>query len=425
MRDDSDQVGDLVDDYDLVIVGGGMVGASLACALLPVASELELRVAVVEAEQMPAPGEPVFQPSYDARSTALAYGVRAPFERMGIWPQLVEHLTPIEHIHVSDRGRFGVTRLDAERENVSALGYVVENHWLGQVLLSRLATQGAPWIDFISPAQVEDLDNRADGSQVRISTEEGERTLNAGLVVIADGGRSALREKLGIGYSQSSYEQHALVANVSLDRNHGGVAYERFTDTGPIALLPGEDLDGQARCGLVWTLPENDIDEVLALDDAAFLRKLQERFGYRAGRFVRVGERFHYPLKLVLAEEQVRAGLVVLGNAAHALHPIAGQGFNLAFRGVVALADLIIERRRQGLPLGDLQALQAFEAARQSDQFRTIQFSDRTMKLFTSTQPGLGLLRDAGLVALELCPLGKTLLARAAMGLDQPAPKLR
>ncbi|WP_432696889.1 2-octaprenyl-6-methoxyphenyl hydroxylase [Marinobacterium sp. YM272] len=412
-------------DYDLVIVGGGMVGASLACALLPVAQELELRIAVVEAEAMPAAGEPVFQPSYDARSTALAYGIRAPFERMGIWDRLVEHLTPIEHIHVSDRGRFGVTRLDARREQVPALGYVVENHWLGQVLLSQLGQQGSPWIDFISPAQVLDLDNRADGSEVQISSEQGQRTLKAGLVVVADGGRSALREKLGIGYTQSSYEQHALVANVSLDRSHGGVAYERFTDTGPIALLPGEDLDGQARCGLVWTLPEAEVDEVLALDDAAFLRKLQDRFGYRAGRFVRVGERFHYPLKLVLAEEQVRAGLVVLGNAAHALHPIAGQGFNLAFRGVVALADLIIERRREGLPLGELHALQMFEAARRSDQYRTIQFSDRTMKMFTSEQPGLALLRDLGLVALEICPLGKTLLARAAMGLDQPAPRLR
>lgn len=413
------------DDYDLVIVGGGMVGASLACALLPVAEQLKLRVAVIEAEAMPAPGEPVFQPSYDARSTALAYGIRAPFERMGIWNSLVEHLTPIEQIHVSDRGRFGVTRLDAHREQVPALGYVVENHWLGQVLLSRIGQHGAPWIDFISPAQVDDLYNRVEGSEVRISGEQGERTLKAGLVVIADGGRSALREKLGIGYSQSSYEQHALVANVSLDRPHAGIAYERFTDTGPIALLPGEDLDGQARCGLVWTLPEARVDEVLALDDSAFLHTLQDRFGYRAGRFERVGERFHYPLKLVLAEEQVRAGLVVLGNAAHALHPIAGQGFNLAFRGVAALADLIIERQREGLPLGDLHALQSFEAARRSDQFRTIQFSDRTMKLFTSGQPGLALLRDMGLVALDRCPLGKTLLARAAMGLDQAAPRLR
>jgi len=413
------------DEYDLLIVGGGMVGASLACALLPVAAELELRVAVVEAETMPKSGEPVFQAGYDARSTALAYGVRSAFERMGVWSTLAEHLTAIERIHVSDRGHFGATRLDAAREQVPALGYVVENHWLGQVLLSRLRQHGTPWIDFISPAEVIDLENRAEGCRVRIDRDGQEHELKAGLVVMADGGRSALRERIGIGYRQSSYEQHALVANVSLDRPHRHIAYERFTDTGPIALLPGEDLDGQARCGLVWTLPEEQADEILALDDRAFLEHLQQRFGYRAGRLTRVGERYHYPLKLVLAEEQVRAGLVVLGNAAHALHPIAGQGFNLAFRGVVALADLIIQRRREGLPLGELQALQHFEAARRTDQFRTIQFSDRTMKLFTGTQPALTLTRDLGLVLLDICPLGKTLLARAAMGLDHPAPRLR
>lgn len=413
--------------YDVLIVGGGMVGASLACALLPVAAELRLRVAVVETEPLPAPGEAVFQPSYDARSTALALGVRLPFQKMGIWSTLSQHLTPIRHIHVSDRGHFGVTRMDAEREQVPALGYVVENHWLGQVLLSRLRQSGAPWIDFISPAQVVGLENRTDGSRVQIrrADQETPETVGAGLVVMADGGRSALREALGIGYRQTSYEQHALVANVSLDRPHRHIAYERFTDSGPIALLPGEDLDGQARCGLVWTLPDDRVDEVIALDEARFLALLQERFGYRAGRFVRVGERFHYPLKLVLAEEQVRAGLVVLGNAAHALHPIAGQGFNLAFRGVTALADLIIERRRAGLALGELQALQTFEQERRNDQFRTIQFSDRTLKLFTSRQPGLSLARDLGLTALELCPLGKTLLTRAAMGLDQPAPRLQ
>ncbi|MBR9885042.1 MAG: 2-octaprenyl-6-methoxyphenyl hydroxylase, partial [Oceanospirillales bacterium] len=358
-------------------------------------------------------------------STALAFGVRAAFERMGIWETLAEHLTAIEHIHVSDKGHFGSTRLDAEREHVPALGYVVENHWLGQVLLSRLRQDGAPWVDFISPAEVLDLDNRAEGCKVLLRKDECEHAISADLVVMADGGRSALREKIGIGYRQSSYEQHALVANVSLDRPHRNIAYERFTDTGPIALLPGEDLDGQARCGLVWTLPEGQVDEILALDERVFLERLQQRFGYRAGRLVRVGERYHYPLKLVLAEEQVRAGLVVLGNAAHALHPIAGQGFNLAFRGVTALADLIIQRSRESLPLGELQALQAFEEARRSDQFRTIQFSDRTMKLFTSEQPMLTLTRDIGLALLDVCPLAKTLLARAAMGLDQPAPHLR
>lgn len=159
--------------YDVLIVGGGMVGASLACALLPVAAELQLSIAVVEIEAPPAPGEPVFQPSYDARSTALALGVRDPFERMGIWSTLVRHLTPIQQVHVSDRGHFGVTRLDAREEQVPALGYVVENHWLGQVLLSRLLQDGAPWVDFIAPASVTDLQNRAEGCRVQLAGEDG------------------------------------------------------------------------------------------------------------------------------------------------------------------------------------------------------------------------------------------------------------
>lgn len=418
------------DEYDLVIVGGGMVGASLACALLPVAAELQLRIALIESQPLPdvdseGAAVPCFQPSYDARSTALAYGVRSAFEGMGIWETLSRHLTAIEHIHVSDRGHFGVTRLDARREQVPALGYVVENHWLGQVLWHRLQAQGQPWIDLICPAEVSAIDNRTEGSTVRLECDGANHELSASLIVMADGGRSALRERLGIGYQQQDYQQYALVANVSLDRGHRGVAYERFTDTGPIALLPGETLAGEARCGLVWTLPEAEIDTVLGLDDSAFLALLQQRFGYRAGRFVRVGERYHYPLKLVLADEQARSGLVMLGNAAHALHPIAGQGFNLALRTVVALADLIIARQRAGLPLGALEALQGLLDQRRDDQFRTIAFSDRTMKLFTSQQPALALARDLGLTLLDLCPPARTLLARAAMGLGVPAPRLR
>jgi 2-octaprenyl-6-methoxyphenol hydroxylase len=277
----------------------------------------------------------------------------------------------------------------------------------------------------MAPVEVTALEQRAGGNRLQLQVNGEQQILQADLVVMADGGRSSLREQLGIGYSVQSYDQHALVANVSLDRPHRNIAYERFTQDGPLALLPGESINGHNRCGLVWTLGDDELDGVLALDDAAFLARLQERFGYRAGRFTAVGERYHYPLKLSLAEEQVRAGLVVLGNAAHALHPIAGQGYNLALRGAVALADLIIKRKRAGLALGDLTALQVFVEQRRQDQFRTIQFSDRTMKLFTSHNPLLRALRGSGLQLLESCPPAKTLFARAAMGLDQPAARLR
>lgn len=411
--------------YDLIIIGGGMVGASLACALLPVARSLNLNMALVETQRLPPAGEPIFTPSYDNRSTALAQGVRTLYERMGIWQALQAHLTPILTIHVSERGRFGTTRLRAEEEAVPALGYVVENHWLGQVLNSRMQQAAGEELHLIAPAEVVALEHCAGGNRLSVSMDGQLQTLEADLVVMADGGRSPLREQLGIHYSVEPYGQHALVANVSLDRHHEHIAYERFTPGGPIALLPGEPINGQARCGLVWTLEDDELNEVLVLDDRAFLARLQERFGYRAGRFIAAGERYHYPLKLAVAEEQVRAGLAVLGNAAHALHPIAGQGYNLALRGVVALADLIIERKRAGQPLGDLAALQTFVEERRRDQYRTIQFSDRTLKLFTSRNPVLRAVRGGGLQLLDSCPLAKTLFARAAMGLDQPAARLR
>lgn len=413
-------------DYDIIIIGGGMVGASLACALLPASEQLDLNIAVIETHPLPEDNALTYQPSYDSRATALAYGSRTLYENMGIWDILKTHLSPIKHIHVSDRGHFGVTRLNAEKERVPALGYVVENHWLGRVLLNRLQEPDAQRVDFICPAQVQAIETGAEQMTVSLCVDGEEQKLSCELVVMADGGRSELREQLGISYTQSTYEQHAVIANVTPDRPHQAIAYERFTDTGPMALLPLEDDEtGQARCGLVWTVPNDQIDEVMALNDQAFLARLHERFGYRAGNFIKVGERASYPLKLVLADEQVRRGLVVLGNAAHALHPIAGQGYNLALRGVVALAEKLIKARKNAQNLGDLALLQAFYEQQRLDQQRTIGFSDQTMKLFSNRNPLLATGRNLGLQLLDICPPAKTLFARSAMGLDMPAPELK
>ena len=407
--------------YDLVIIGGGMVGASLVCALLPVAKKLSLTIALIEQQPIPTQEGQPFQPSYDARSTALAYGVKSFYQATGVWDRLQEHLTPIEHIHVSDKGRFGVTRLHAKDEGVPALGYVVENHWLGQVLLDHIQQDTQGCVDLICPASVKAVSPSSELTQLNIEHQQAEYDVTAELVILADGGRSGLRQALGIHFNEQLYHQHALVANISVDRAHQGIAYERFTERGPMALLPSETLNGEVRCGLVWTLPDEEIGALLSLTDAEFLAELQQTFGYRAGRFTRVGERYHYPLKLTLAEEQVRSGLVVLGNAAHALHPIAGQGYNLALRGVTDLAENIIASRQQGISIGDLSRLQIYEQQRRLDQQRTIMFSDRTMRLFSNANPLLGLGRSIGLQAMDLSPLAKTLFARSAMGLDSPA----
>ena len=292
-------------------------------------------------------------------------------------------------------------------------------------------------IDLLCPAEVTAVNyqqEQQDRMAVSLTVEGCEHQLTAELVVMADGGRSGLREQLGIGYQQQNYHQHALVTNISPDTAHHNIAYERFTDTGPMALLPLEDLhadpatgqtDISHRMGLVWTVPDEQIGEMMALSDQAFIERVHERFGYRAGVFVKVGERYSYPLKLSVADEQVRQGLIVLGNAAHALHPIAGQGYNLALRGVVSLAAELIRAREAGINLGDINHLTRFAGQVRQDQQKTIGFSDKTMKLFSNRNPLLALGRSAGLQLLDICPLAKTVFARSAMGLDQPIPDLR
>ncbi|MGB0732654.1 MAG: 2-octaprenyl-6-methoxyphenyl hydroxylase [Pontibacterium sp.] len=420
-------------DYDIVIIGGGMVGASFACALLNTIKRHQLRVAIIEASPLQASNEKGadavgYQPSFDARATALSYGAKNIYEAMGIWDELQAGVSPIKTIHVSDRGHFGATRLHANDEGVDALGYVTENRWLGEVLLSHLNQHPSNTVDWICPAEVTELQTTATDVCLSLSaksTNDIPTQLRASLVIMADGGRSSLREKMGIHYAQDDYQQYAVIANISPDRDHQGIAYERFTDTGPMALLPLTQQAGRQRCGLVWTVAAEEHEEIMALDDAAFIARVQARFGYRAGQFMHVGTRTSYPLKLTHAKEQVRQGVVVLGNAAHALHPIAGQGYNLALRGAASLADHIATVVEQGRPLGSLEHLQAFYDVQREDQQRTIHASDRLMKLFASRSGLIALGRDLGLQALDICSPAKTVLARAAMGIDMPAPNLR
>ena len=409
--------------YDVAIVGGGMVGASLALALAQAPLAQPLRIGLFEAFTLPQHPEAELPPSYDARATALAYGSRQLLEGLGVWGELAPWAAPIARIEVSDRGHFGATRLSARREGVPALGYVVENRRLGQALLARIATHAR--ITLHCPAAVTAAQTCPGGMQLRYG-DAGDQlhTAQAGLLVVADGGRSPLCQQLQLDQLERSYAQVALIANLTLDRPHYGVAYERFTAEGPMALLPlGADADGAARAALVWSVPLEEADAALRWSDAEFLRRLQQRFGYRAGCFLRVGERHNYPLKLARVREQSRRGLVVLGNAAHTLHPIAGQGFNLALRGALALADRLLSQRQQGGDLGDPALLAAFVEAQRWDQDQTIGFSDGVTRLFSNNQPLAMVARNLGLLGLDLLPPLKHAFARSAMGLDQPLPR--
>ncbi|WP_312957280.1 2-octaprenyl-6-methoxyphenyl hydroxylase [Stutzerimonas nitrititolerans] len=390
---------------ELAIIGGGLVGASLALALQQGAQQRGWRIQLIE------PFEPgnEYQPSYDARSTALSYGTRLIYQRLGVWERIAERAEPIRHIHVSDRGRIGATRLDAEAHGVPALGYVVENAWIGHCLWQALDD------DVVvrrCPAEVEALQAQAGG--YRLTLTDGER-IDCSLAILADGGRSGLREQLGIDISRRPYGQTALIANVTPGKPHAGQAFERFTDEGPMALLPVRD----NRCALVWSRPEADAARLAALNEADFLAELQQAFGYRLGAFQQVGARHLYPLMLVEAQEQVRNGLVVLGNAAHSLHPIAGQGYNLSLRDAEALAEALL--RSDATP-GDLATLQSYHQRQWLDQRLTVGFSDQLTRLFGDSGPMIVAGRNAGLMGLDLLPPAKNWFARQAMGLGVRAP---
>ena len=388
----------------LAIIGGGLVGASLALALQAGAKARGWKIVLIEPF---APGHS-YQPSYDARSSALSYGARLIYERMGVWPAIAERAEPIKDIHVSDRGRFSTARLSAREEGVPALGYVVENAWLGQCLWKSLDPEVISWR---CPAEVIHMQPMDTGYRLTLTDET---SLDCDLAVLADGGRSGLREQLGIHVRKRPYDQSALIANITPSQPHEGMAFERFTDEGPMALLPLPD----NRCALVWTRLGMDAKRLADVDERSFLRELQGVFGYRLGTLKQVGARHLYPLTLVESEEQVRPHLAVLGNAAHSLHPIAGQGFNLSLRDAQALADVLFASDKKP---GDLATLLSYQQHQTPDQQLTIGFSDQVTRLFGSDQTLISLGRNLGLLGLDLMPPAKRWFARQAMGLGTRA----
>lgn len=386
--------------FNLAIIGGGLVGASLALALQAGARARGWKIVLIERF---APGD-AYQPSYDARSSALSFGTRQIYERLGLWPAISQRAEAIRQIHVSDRGRFGTARLHAEDEGVPALGYVVENAWLGQCLWQALDREVVSWR---CPAEVTGTQALVDGYELTLN--DGTQ-VQCDLAVLADGGRSELREQLGIAVQHTRYDQDALIANVTPGNAHQGQAFERFTDDGPMALLPLPD----NRCALIWTRTPADIRRLQGVSDQAFLQELQAVFGYRLGTLQRVGARHVYPLSLVQAEEQVRSNLVVLGNAAHALHPVAGQGFNLSMRDVQALAEALLASTGH---LGQLSLLRGYAQRQRLDQRLTVGFSDQLTRLFAMPDPWVAVSRNLGLLGLDLLPPAKRWFARQAMGL--------
>lgn len=398
-------------DYDIIIAGGGMIGTSLALALAP----LGVRVAMVEAV---ARAEPE-QPSFDERSTALSRSSQRMFEAMGLWAEIKAASTPIRSIHVSEKGRFGFSHIDAKEQKVEALGYVVINRVLGRVLQLTLEQQKN--VDVMCPARITGVHNDDERTLVSIDEAGAVRKLSCGLLVAADGARSTVRELLGISATQVDYGQHAVVGNVRTERPHENRAYERFTDTGPLAMLPVEN----DRAAFVWIVPSGDAEQILSLDDEMFTARLQELFGMRLGRFSKVGTRAAYPLGLSKANGLAVKRGVVVGNAAHGLHPVAAQGFNLGLRDVAALSECISDARIDGqVDPGREDILENYVSWRQADQAKLVRFTDGIVRLFGSRLPVVRTLRNFGMLGFDLIPGVRGLFAKHTMGLAGKLPRL-
>lgn len=383
-----------------------MVGASLA--LLLARKNPQWKIVLLEARAI-ARGE--YRPSFDARSTAISYGSVEILQALGIWSALAQEATAIKQVHISDAGHFMGGLIKADDHQLDAVGYVIPNAWIGQVLDTQLQAQAN--IELRSPAQVEKLTPLRTDACLHLTSGE---QITSKFAVIADGSDSPLRTALGIDVQASDYGQQAIIANVAFSEPHKGIAYERFTDRGPLALLPLGKSPDACESALVLTLPHDIAQDAMAMSEVEFLQHLQKRFGHRLGKFLRVGQRHAYDLQLISASEQVRSHIALVGNAAHYLHPVAGQGFNLSLRDCLCLADAVMQGECTGKALGDLSVLQQYVQRQRLDQQLTTEFSDKLVRLFSSASLPLIALRHLGFIGLDVLPAVKTRFAAQTMG---------
>ena len=397
---------------EVIIVGGGMVGLSLALML----AKQNIAVKLLEAIKYPNYDDVNLAPyhsSFDARNSALSRRTFQIYQELGLWSALQEHATPIFEVNITEQGSFGKARLKAEQEKVESFGQVIENAWLGRVLLTEVQKQ--PFIELIDGVQVTQLTQDADMAYIKASRGEEQLSLQAKLVIAADGRDSFCRKALGIGASEHDYDQVAIVTTVQTSKPHNHVGFERFSSLGPLALLP---LPGEYRRSVVWPVKKGTEGEWLGDEnDQHFLDALQETYGDRAGKFQKTGKRFSFPLSQVLADKQAVGRVVLMGNAAHTIHPVAGQGFNLCMRDAHVLVRYLTEQIAQNADLGDAAMLQAYEASRLTDQQRVIKFCDSVVRGFSNSNQILKFIRNTGLVAFDTIPGIKPLVANYAMGL--------
>ncbi|CAI4202428.1 2-octaprenyl-6-methoxyphenol hydroxylase [Acinetobacter baumannii] len=396
----------------VIIVGGGMVGLSLSLML----AKANIAVKLLEAVKYPNYDDQNVAPyhsSFDARNTALSRRSVQIYQKLGLWDALQQHATPILQVHITEQGSFGKARLIAEQEKVESFGQVIENAWLGRVLLTQVRQQ--PLIELIDGVQVTALTQ--DAEQVHIEAQRGDEVLKleSKLLIAADGRDSFCRQAIGVGVDVHDYDQVAIVTTVQTSKPHEHVGFERFSALGPLALLP---LPGEYRRSVVWPVKKGTEGGWLGEEnDQHFLDALQKTYGDRAGKFEKTGKRFSYPLSQVLAHKQAVGRVILMGNAAHTIHPVAGQGFNLCLRDADVLLRYLVNQLSASDDIGNPDNLLAYEQARLSDQQRVIKFCDTVVRGFSNQNPLLKLIRNTGLIAFDVIPGVKPLVANYAMGL--------
>lgn len=386
----------------MIIVGGGMAGATLALAVSALNAG-RVQVEVVEAVSP----DSRKHPGFDARAIALAYGTCQQLARIGVWSALKACGTPIERVHVSDQGHAGFVGLEASDYQIPYLGQVIELHQAGSRLFTLL--EKASGVTVHCPAKVVEVERQQHSATITL--DNGTR-LSGELLVAADGSSSALAQHCNVDWRSEDYGQIAVIANVTTSLPHQGKAFERFTRNGPLAMLPmSED-----RCSLVWCHAAEDQAKVDSWSDAEFLHQLQQAFGWRLGAMVKAGKRHSYPLRLTSAQQHISHRLALVGNAAQTLHPIAGQGFNLGLRDVMSLAETIAQAEQQGNDIGSYQILSQYQQRREPDQQATIGVTDGLIHLFANRLAPLVVGRNLGLMAMELVPPLRETLARRTLG---------
>ncbi|HGZ7314161.1 TPA: 2-octaprenyl-6-methoxyphenyl hydroxylase [Vibrio parahaemolyticus] len=386
--------------YDVVIAGGAMAGATLALAIEHL-SRGALRVAVVE----PFKAQSDQHPGFDSRSIALSYGTVNLLRHLELWSAIEPFSTPIEHIHVSDRSHAGMTDITKHDVGVEALGYVVELADVGRVYQELLTHSTA--IDLYCPDSAKHITRTQENVTIELASGE---LLNAKLLVAADGAVSQCCQQIGLELSEHDFDQVAVIANIVTQEPHQGRAFERFTENGPVALLPMSD----NRMSLVWCLRPDEAQIVMELSESEFLERLQQDFGWRLGAMQKVGLRASYPLLLRHRKKNISHRFAIVGNAAQTLHPIAGQGFNLGIRDVVTLAEELV---KQGEDVGRYQGLIRFSQRREADRNETIWLTSSLVHVFSNDLLAMRIGRNTALAAMDNLSIFKQPLLRHTLGL--------